>query len=172
MPTHLDGGLAFLSGLVQAFDNAVAGVDGGQRANVGLLVIPRANGHLADALFQAGDNFVVEGFHDDQALRSVARLASVVHADLHEVVQDVVEVVVVKNDEWVVTAQFEQRLLVVLASGLGDGCTGRFGTGERYALNALVGDEGVHLRTGGVHVDEHALGQAGLFEQVLACLGG
>ena len=107
MPTHLDGGLALLSGLVQAFDDAVAGVDGGQRANVGLLVIPWADGHLADALFQAGDNFVVEGFHDDEPLRSVARLARVVHADFHEVIQDGVKVVVVENDEWVVATQFE-----------------------------------------------------------------
>ena len=172
LTTDADGGLTVLLRLGEALDDLVAGTDGGQRTDIGVLVVECADLHLADALLQRFDGAVVELVHDDQALRGVAGLAGVVHADLGELLQHPVQVLIVEHDEGVVAAQLQQGLLVVLAGGLRHGGTSLLGSGEGHTRHTLIRHKGIHLGAGGVHVDESILRQPGLLQQVLAGLGG
>ena len=57
-----------------------------------------------------------------------------------------VEVVGREQDEGVGAAELEHDLLEVASGDLGDGGTGALGAGERDALHARVGDDGLDLR--------------------------
>ena len=165
-------GVAVLARLLQTLDDLVAGLDGRQRSDVGVVVVVGADRELADLLLQGVHGAVVEVLEHDEALWGVAGLAGVVHADGQELVEHPVEVLVVDDQEGVVAAELEHGLLVVLAGGLGHGGAGALGTGQGDALDAGVGDEVVHLGAGGVDVDVGVLRQARFFKQVLASLGG
>ena len=130
LATHTDGGLVVGGSLLEAFDDLIAGVDRRQRADVGIGIIVGAHRHRADLLLQVGHRAIVEFLLHDQALWSVACLACVVHADEGELVEDPIQVLVIQNNERIITAQFQNGFLVVLTGSLRHCGAGALGTGE------------------------------------------
>ncbi|OAP32994.1 hypothetical protein A8O16_03650 [Sphingobium sp. 20006FA] len=155
---------AFFAGEVIIGQHLVAMAAGDERAHFGPAVPWVAQAHCLGLFRERGDEAVVDGALDIDALCAEADLAGVEEGGAGHAFDGLVEIAVGKDQRCVLAAQFEgdrANALCRLAHDRGAGL--RF-AGEGDGVDALRRDDGLSGRIGTEAVDEveHAVGGAGL----------
>ena len=111
-----------------------------------------------------GEEAIVHGINDDDALRRHAHLPCVPVATKSSPLCGLLDLSIFQNDESVSTTKLQGGLLQVLSCDGRDSTACSFGTGESHTADAWVGEDLLTGLMGSEDVGQHAVRESGLAE--------